>query len=72
MRFEEPPGPPKGEPVDRMHLDPLEDDLGPAQTQVEIQVGINVRPGPDGPMDLGQDQLAAYPVGTFEEKPSRE
>jgi hypothetical protein len=54
-----------------MRLDPLEDDLGPAQTQVEVQVRIDLRFGADSPMKLGQDQLAAYPVGPFEEKPSR-
>lgn len=71
VRFEDPASPPKGEPIDRMHLDPLKDDLGSAHAQVEIQAGIDLRPGADGPRKLGQDQLAAYPAGPLEEKPSR-
>lgn len=51
-----------------MQRDSLEDDLGSAQAEREVDLRVGGRSVSNSTGDLGQYQLAADPAGTFKEE----
>jgi hypothetical protein len=52
-----------------MEHDSLEDDLGSAQAEREVNLRVGGRPVSNSTSDLGQYQLTADPASTFKEVP---